>query len=1158
MIENTNKVFLVIGETGSGKSTFINTIGNYFNGGSLENLKVFIPNELYAQNCSTELVPSEVPISQGRSTKHFQIYTFFDKDGSQNLSFIDTPGFGSLLMPNNALQQVILDAVRTHERDLCGIIYIFSSTLDRGNKIIPNMVSFLKNSLPEYLHINSLHIYTKSYETVNDFRQLGIQSKTPSNINMQNSAFHGKGSKSDWKNSMEIISEEILPVLRDIKKPNKIIKETSMLSVSSKYNSISSNQFRTLIQTCLSESYDPNTKILLLADITLRLSTVKSILEQKYMNGVISCIYLFAFEKMIFDVDKFSLPSKNVIVLTPDHDNSLGSSFGIVVTPIFYLVDSETKTKSDFIFQNLYTPKPESSLYPFVLLKNTFTPTNSVGSVLDMYSSEAFKLRDYIGEPIVTHRFINSFYTGLFNSLKLENGYTLDSMFKRYKEIDTNQLVDNPSSMVESYTVFYDFINVFQMSKSIPSNDQKISLLYSCTQSKITQLQSFIKPPPPINNIKLFMDEVVASGMKDIQEAEHQRMVSLCKNEYEGSLKEKIAECRDYLERINLLINNSSSSFTDTISSVKDEINSMIKSSKKDIEKLEQSKKKCKFNLFKSSVLIGLNLVLFAGCNVIPFGRSGITLIEKSMNFIQDPNMKEMGNVLKVLEKIDVEADPIRKKILNIEDKKEEKKEGAKDGKDDGKGKDKVKDDKNGKEGSKDKGKEGEEPKEKSSIKKVQGHLKNIMPIFEQVEQMVKNWNEMEKIVEKIDKLKEAIEKLTATIEQTLPKFSENLMKVLSQLSQRQKELSNSSATSRKYQVIELSERYKQNLKYIGEVLKFLPNKEGYESFVQIFEELKLYLNVSMDINDKIEDYKDHIQMIGYMANISTKSPSLANDQLSLELITQTKLHLVMEKYHQGTKGFLQCMFPFGLEVISAFQYSNNYSSQGQGIIQAMKDDIKSIQKYINIGLSQINRNITDNVLKRQFDSNTPFYKWTKANHKGFINRIQVLFAGEAVTFYADIDRVPQMYSATKFQTIKLHIGHPDPKVNETIQKSISQLFFELTHSGKSYYQFNQTKFLMVNDYCTFKYQLSSNDKVLVMNSTMELLAQSEPILSPYTYWTFKIRGIKEHLGRLLGPNDFINLELSLIGLGQFVDSEKYVYDKTNFDKLYSNYIVIE
>lgn len=86
---------LLLGETGSGKSTFINYLANYFLGGSLQSLKVIIPTrwqrtptvEGYAVH--SEANPEDISISQ---TRKCTIYRF-PKDGIV-YSFIDTPGFG--------------------------------------------------------------------------------------------------------------------------------------------------------------------------------------------------------------------------------------------------------------------------------------------------------------------------------------------------------------------------------------------------------------------------------------------------------------------------------------------------------------------------------------------------------------------------------------------------------------------------------------------------------------------------------------------------------------------------------------------------------------------------------------------------------------------------------------------------------------------------------------------------------------------------------------------------------------------------------------------------------------------------------------------------------------------------------------------------------
>ena len=47
--QKNNQVYnvLLIGETGSGKSTLINYITNFFNGADLDNLKIIIPNRFY-------------------------------------------------------------------------------------------------------------------------------------------------------------------------------------------------------------------------------------------------------------------------------------------------------------------------------------------------------------------------------------------------------------------------------------------------------------------------------------------------------------------------------------------------------------------------------------------------------------------------------------------------------------------------------------------------------------------------------------------------------------------------------------------------------------------------------------------------------------------------------------------------------------------------------------------------------------------------------------------------------------------------------------------------------------------------------------------------------------------------------------------------------
>lgn len=84
---------MVLGETGSGKSTVINTLTNYFMSGDPSSLKVSIPTKFHKQNVRgshSERDPSDQSQSM---TNDCTTYTFRDPRGSGRvIEIIDTPG----------------------------------------------------------------------------------------------------------------------------------------------------------------------------------------------------------------------------------------------------------------------------------------------------------------------------------------------------------------------------------------------------------------------------------------------------------------------------------------------------------------------------------------------------------------------------------------------------------------------------------------------------------------------------------------------------------------------------------------------------------------------------------------------------------------------------------------------------------------------------------------------------------------------------------------------------------------------------------------------------------------------------------------------------------------------------------------------------------
>lgn len=86
---------LVIGETGSGKSTFINYLTNYFRGGTLQNVKVAIPSK-YRPNITEQFSHCENNLRDTTQSKtdmcNQYIYVDAASPSQRQYLFLDTPG----------------------------------------------------------------------------------------------------------------------------------------------------------------------------------------------------------------------------------------------------------------------------------------------------------------------------------------------------------------------------------------------------------------------------------------------------------------------------------------------------------------------------------------------------------------------------------------------------------------------------------------------------------------------------------------------------------------------------------------------------------------------------------------------------------------------------------------------------------------------------------------------------------------------------------------------------------------------------------------------------------------------------------------------------------------------------------------------------------
>ncbi|CAF4936763.1 unnamed protein product, partial [Rotaria sp. Silwood1] len=207
----------VIGETGSGKSTFINTLTNYFLKGSLNNLKVAIPTRYSSATESFDHTEKDIDDVTKSKTDMCHHYTFEDDETGKYYLFIDTPGLNdtrgadqdALNIPK--IRQAIADLGH-----LSAVILVISGSLCRLTAGMRNVLISLRGNLPDIVLDNVIVVLTNVQRHTSNFDLNCLEIN--GNIfpyYMQNSAFSKDprrrteedmvSLKADWKDSMKEI-----------------------------------------------------------------------------------------------------------------------------------------------------------------------------------------------------------------------------------------------------------------------------------------------------------------------------------------------------------------------------------------------------------------------------------------------------------------------------------------------------------------------------------------------------------------------------------------------------------------------------------------------------------------------------------------------------------------------------------------------------------------------------------------------------------------------------------------------------------------------------------------------------------------------------------------------------------------------------------------
>lgn len=223
---------LIIGETGSGKSTFINYLTNYFHNGTLDNLKVAIPCEAHPV-VTESFTHSEHEIGDSTKSKTDECHQYLFTGSEGCFAFLDTPG----LSDTRGVEQdsINIKKITTAVEQLGGltcVIIVVNGAACRLTLNLQNVIILLRGNLPDVVMDNVIVVLTnaKRHEATFKINALELHGNVYPYY-FQNSAFCKN--PSTWNSSVKSsLQQDWSNSIRELKHLIKTLKSFTVKSVS--------------------------------------------------------------------------------------------------------------------------------------------------------------------------------------------------------------------------------------------------------------------------------------------------------------------------------------------------------------------------------------------------------------------------------------------------------------------------------------------------------------------------------------------------------------------------------------------------------------------------------------------------------------------------------------------------------------------------------------------------------------------------------------------------------------------------------------------------------------------------------------------------------------------------------------------------------------